>query len=103
MTKTEKALLDKGIRPTEMRLKICKYLKGKTYTVTLKKIQNVFVNKSERNKTANKTTFYRTIKLFEDKDMVHQMNDGTAIANYAGGKVKNKRNEKIIKMDNLTF
>lgn len=46
-------------------------------------MQKVFVNKSERNKTANKTTFYRTIKLFEEKRMVHQIDDGTAIAKYA--------------------
>lgn len=46
-------------------------------------MQNVFVIKSEKNKTANKTTFYRAIKLFEEKRMVHQIDDGTAIAKYA--------------------
>ncbi|SRX55046.1 Fur family transcriptional regulator [Aequorivita sp. CIP111184] len=83
MTKTEKALLAKGIRPTKMRLKIYKYLKRKTYAVTLKEMQKVFVIKSEVNKTANKTTFYRAIKLFEEKRMMHQIDDGTAIAKYA--------------------
>ncbi|RKS56018.1 Fur family ferric uptake transcriptional regulator [Gillisia mitskevichiae] len=83
MTKIEKVLLAKGIRPTEMRLKIYKYLKRKTYALTLNEMQNVFVIKSEKNKTANKSTFYRAIKLFEEKHMVHQINDGTAIAKYA--------------------
>ncbi|WP_091262371.1 Fur family transcriptional regulator [Gillisia sp. Hel1_33_143] len=83
MTTTEKILFTKGIRPTVMRLKIYKYLKRKTYALTLKEMQNVFVVKSEKNKTANKTTFYRAIKLFEEKRMVHQIDDGTAIAKYA--------------------
>ncbi len=46
-------------------------------------MQKVFVIKSEKNKTANKTTFYRTIKLLEQKEMVHQINDGTSTAKYA--------------------
>jgi Fur family ferric uptake transcriptional regulator len=83
ITKTEKVLLAKGIRPTEMRLKIYKYLNRKTYAVTLREMQKVFVNKSKKNKTANKTTFYRAIKLFEEKRMVHQIDDGTAVAKYA--------------------
>jgi len=82
-TKTEKTLLSKGIRPTEMRLKIYKYLKRKTYAVTLKEMQKVFIAKSEKNKTANRTTFYRNLKTFEDKGLIHQINDGTGVAKYA--------------------
>ncbi|WP_394908029.1 Fur family transcriptional regulator [uncultured Mesonia sp.] len=81
MTKTEKKLSSKGIRSTEMRLKIYKYLKRKTYAVSLNEMQKVFIHKNI--KTANKTTFYRTIKLFEKKSMVHQIDDGTAVAKYA--------------------
>ena len=44
-------------------------------------MQKVFINKNI--KTANKTTFYRAIKLFEKKSMVHQIDDGTAFAKYA--------------------
>ena len=83
MNKAEKIFVGKGIRSTKMRLNIYKYLKRKTYAVTLKEMQKVFVIKSEVNKTANKTTFYRAIKLFEEKRMVHQIDDGTAIAKYA--------------------
>ena len=81
MTKTEKKLSSKGIRSTEMRLKIYKYLKRKTYAVSLNEMQKVFIHKNI--KTANKTTFYRAIKLFEKKSMVHQIDDGTAFAKYA--------------------
>lgn len=83
MTKTERTLLSKGIRPTEMRLKIYKYLKRKTYADSLNEMQKVFLKKSKSNKTANKTTFYRTMKLFEEKNIVHQIDDGTAVAKYA--------------------
>ncbi|MAZ26008.1 MAG: transcriptional regulator, partial [Cytophagaceae bacterium] len=47
-TKTEKTLLSKGIRPTEMRLKIHKYLNRKTYAVSLNEMQKVFIAKSEK-------------------------------------------------------
>jgi Fur family ferric uptake transcriptional regulator len=45
MTKTEKILFTKGIRPTEMRLKIYKYLKRKTYADSLNEMQKVFLKK----------------------------------------------------------
>ena len=83
MTNTERILFTKGIRPTEMRLKIYKYLKRKTYAITLKEMQKVFIAKSEKNKTANRTTFYRNLKTFEDKGLIHQINDGTRVAKFA--------------------
>ncbi|WP_144963629.1 Fur family transcriptional regulator [Gillisia sp. Hel_I_86] len=83
MTTTEKILFTKGIRPTVMRLKIYKYLKRKTYAASLNEMLKVFIKKSESNKTANKTTFYRTMKLFEEKNIVHQIDDGTAVVKYA--------------------
>ena len=83
MTKTEKKLSSKGIRPTEMRLKIHKSLNRKTYAVSLNEMQKVFIAKSEKNKTANRTTFYRNLKTFEDKGLIHQINDGTGVAKFA--------------------
>ena len=82
MTKTEKKLSSKGIRSTEMRLKIYKYLNRKTYAVSLNEMQKVFIAKSEKNKTANRTTFYRNLKTFEDKGLIHQINDGTGVAKF---------------------
>ena len=67
MTKTEKILSNHGIRPTQMRSKIYKFLKRKQSAVTLREMQKIFVIKSEVDKTADKTTFYRAIKLFEEK------------------------------------
>ena len=83
MTKTEKTLLAKGIRPTKMRSKIYKFLKRKQSAVSFSDLKKAFVQKSETNKTANRTTFYRNLKTFEDKGLIHQINDGTRVAKFA--------------------
>lgn len=83
MTKVEKILVGKGIRPTEMRLTIYKHLKRKVYAVTLKDMEKAFIKNSDDNRTADRTTIFRTIKLFQEKGIVHQIDDGTAIAKYA--------------------
>ena len=46
-------------------------------------LKKVFAEKSENNKTANRTTFYRNLKIFEDKGLIHQINDGTGVAKFA--------------------
>ena len=69
MTKTEKILLNHGIRPTQMRLKIYKFLKRKQSAVSFSDLKKAFVQKSETNKTANRTTFYRNLKIFEDSEL----------------------------------
>ncbi|TQI71992.1 Fur family ferric uptake transcriptional regulator [Gramella sp. Hel_I_59] len=81
MTKAETTLRNNGIRPTKMRLFIYKYLKRKFYAVTLREIETAFVKKSEH--TRDRTTIYRSIKLFQKKGIIHQIDDGTAIAKYA--------------------
>jgi len=75
--------LAKGIRPTQMRLKIYKFLKRKQSAVSFSDLKKAFVQKSETNKTANRTTFYRNLKTFEDKGLIHQINDGTGVAKFA--------------------
>ncbi|QYA26667.1 transcriptional repressor [Gramella sp. MT6] len=81
MTKAEITLKNNGIRPTKMRLFIYKYLKRKFYAVTLREIETAFIKKSEH--TGDRTTIYRSIKLFQKKGIIHQIDDGTAIAKYA--------------------
>lgn len=83
MTKTEKILSYHGIRPTQMRLEIYKFLKRKQSAVSFSDLKKAFVQKSETNKTANRTTFYRNLKIFEDKGLIHQINDGIGVAKYA--------------------
>src|SRR5699024_11749762 len=79
----EKILSYHGIRPTKMRSKIYKFLKRKQSAVSFSDLKKAFVQKSETNKTANRTTFYRNLKIIEDKGLIHQINDGVGVAKYA--------------------
>jgi Fur family ferric uptake transcriptional regulator len=76
MQTVEHILEDKAIRVTAMRLLIYKFLAEKQVAVTLSDIEHAF-DKVER------TTLYRTIKTFEEKGVVHQIDDGTGITKYA--------------------
>tara|TARA_R110002073_G_scaffold279026_1_gene443047 strand:+ start:315928 stop:316344 length:417 start_codon:yes stop_codon:yes gene_type:complete len=76
MKTIENYLESNNIRVTAMRLLIYKFLATKEIAVTLSDIELAF-EKSDR------TTLYRTIKTFEDKGIVHQIDDGTGITKYA--------------------
>ncbi|SFW19182.1 Fur family transcriptional regulator [Cellulophaga fucicola] len=76
METIEKHLEKKGIRVTAMRLLIYKFLAEKKSAVTLSDIENAF-DKVDR------TTLYRTVKTFESKGVVHQINDGSTGTKYA--------------------
>ena len=76
MQTVEHILEDKAIRVTAMRLLIYKFLAEKQVAVTLSDIEHAF-DKVDR------TTLYRTIKTFEEKGVVHQIDDGTGITKYA--------------------
>ena len=76
MTTIEKVLESRNIRVTAMRMLIYKFLAEKDIAVTLSDIENAFVK-------ADRTTLYRTIKTFEENDIVHQIDDGTGITKYA--------------------
>ena len=72
----EQLLISKDIRITAMRLLIYKFLAKKEVAVTLSDIENAFAK-------ADRTTLYRTIKTFKEKNIVHQIDDGTGITKYA--------------------
>ena len=76
MKDIEKLFASKDLRVTAMRLLIYKFLAEKEVAVTLSVIENAF-------EKADRTTLYRTIKTFEEKDIVHQIVDGTGITKYA--------------------
>lgn len=76
MEKIEQFLEEKNIRVTAMRLLIYKFLVEKDAAVALSNIESHFAK-------ADRTTLYRTIKTFEEKAIVHQINDGTGITKYA--------------------
>ena len=66
----------KRIRPTAMRILIYKYMTEKESAVALTDIETAFIK-------AERTTLYRTLKTFEEKGIVHQIDDGTGISKYA--------------------
>lgn len=76
MTELEKTLENKGVRPTAIRTLIYKYMAEKEVAVALTDIEDAFVK-------ADRTTLYRTLKTFEEKGVVHQIDDGTGLQKYA--------------------
>ena len=76
MREIENLLQNKVVRPTAMRLLIYQYLEGKAAALSLSDIEGAFAR-------AERTTLYRTLKTFEDKGVVHPIDDGTGTQKYA--------------------
>ncbi len=76
MKEIEQRLYENGVRPTAMRILIYKYLAEKEVAISLTDIETAFAK-------AERTTLYRTLKTFEEKSIVHQIDDGTGITKYA--------------------
>lgn len=76
MKSIESYLETKNIRATAMRLLVFKFLVEKKIAVALSDIEDAF-------EKADRTTLYRTIKTFDEKGIVHQIDDGTGITKYA--------------------
>lgn len=69
-------LSSNNIRPTAMRLLVLEVLNAQQTTVSLSDLENTF-EKSDR------ITLYRTIKTFQEKGLVHSIDDGTGAPKYA--------------------
>ncbi|KMQ71252.1 MULTISPECIES: Fur family transcriptional regulator [Chryseobacterium group] len=76
MNAIEEKLTKNGIRPTAMRLLIYQFMAKTKVAVALTDIENNFAK-------AERTTLFRTLKTFEEKGIVHQVEDGTGIFKYA--------------------
>ena len=76
MKEIDKKLSTKNVKPTAMRELVLKILSEQTSAVSLADIENMF------NK-ADKTTLYRTLKTFEEKKLIHSIDDGTGAVKYA--------------------
>lgn len=76
MTEIENIFNAKGIRPTSMRILIYKYMVDSKVAVALTDVEAAFTK-------AERTTLYRTLKTFEEKGIVHHIEDGTGIKKYA--------------------
>ena len=76
MEKIVQLLESKGIRPTAMRLMTYKRLAELEVAISLGDLEKDF-------KVSEGSTLFRTIKTFEEKGIVHQIEDGTGVIKYA--------------------
>lgn len=83
MDENSEILIDKGIKPTKMRIGILQFLMLQDTAVGLQNIRAAFLKNRFSKKSANKTTFYRVIKKFAEKGIVHRIDDGTGIIKFA--------------------
>ncbi len=72
----EKKLEDKNIKITAMRLLVLKEITKSKTAVNFQELEQRF-DKVERS------TLYRTLKIFEEKKLIHPINDGTGSVKFA--------------------
>lgn len=72
----EAMLSAKQIAPTAMRILVLEYLQKQTAAVSLQDLEKDFQH-------SDRTTLYRTLKTFEEKGLIHSINDGTEATKYA--------------------
>lgn len=75
-TATGQKLIDKNINPTAMRLLVLDLLLQQASAISLSDIERALL-------PADRITIYRTIKTFEEKGLVHLIDDGTGSPKYA--------------------
>ena len=76
MEKIVQLLESKGIRPTAMRLMTYRRLAELEVAISLGDLEKEF-------KVSERSTLFRTMKTFEAKGVVHQIEDGTGVIKYA--------------------
>ena len=69
-------LSSRNIKPTAMRELVLHVLSSQTAAIGLPELEEQF-EKAER------TTLYRTLKTFEEKKLIHKIDDGTGTVKYA--------------------
>lgn len=74
--KLDKELAKKNIRPTAMRQLVLQVLMEQKSAISLSELELKFEN-------ADKSTLFRTLKTFEDRKLIHSINDGTGSIKYA--------------------
>ncbi len=72
----EQKLAQKDIRPTAMRLLVLDYFTKIGHAVSLNDIEAAMTH-------SDRITLYRTMKTFEEKGLVHRIEDGTGSAKFA--------------------
>ena len=76
MKNTDDKLTNRDIKPTAMRELVLDILTEQTAAISLSDLEQNF-HKSD------KVTLYRTLKTFEEKKLIHSIDDGTGAVKYA--------------------
>ena len=76
MKDTDDKLTSRNIKPTAMRELVFDILTEQTAAISLSDLEQNF-HKSD------KVTLYRTLKTFEEKKLIHSIDDGTGAVKYA--------------------
>lgn len=69
-------LVAKQVQPTAMRILVLEHLLKQTAAVSLQDLEKDFTH-------SDRTTLYRTLKTFEEKGLIHEIQHGTEAAKYA--------------------
>jgi len=72
----DKKLHSRNIKPTAMRELVLKVLTEQKTAISLSELEDKFAN-------AEKSTLYRTLKTFEEKKLIHSIDDGSGAMRYA--------------------
>ena len=72
----EQKLSDHDIKPTAVRINVLNVLMNSKTALSAKELEN-------RLELIDKVTLYRTLKAFEDKKIIHSIQDGTNELKYA--------------------
>ncbi|WP_200978736.1 Fur family transcriptional regulator [Echinicola sp. 20G] len=72
----EKHLSSHSIRPTAMRLLVLETLLAQKVAISLTDLENSFEH-------SDRVTLYRTLKTFQEKKIIHSIDDGTGVTKYA--------------------
>ena len=75
-TEIEQLLEAKNINPTAMRLLVLDFLLQQSASVSLTDLEKAMY-------PADRITLYRTLKTFQEKGLVHSIDDGTGSSKYA--------------------
>lgn len=73
--KEEAYLKAHGIRPTAVRIRIWRVLSHKTQTFSLYDVEEMLPE-------MDKSSIFRTLRLFTEHQLLHQIDDGTGSAKY---------------------
>lgn len=76
MKDTDDKLTSRNIKPTAMRELVLDILTEQKMAISLSDLEQKF-HKSDR------VTLYRTLKTFEEKKLIHSIDDGTGAVKYA--------------------